>query len=317
MGMKILNREFYYNSVTLNRELHIAANFIYDALDLVFINNNDYKQLDEPEFNILYNLSVGIERFQKISIVLSQNISSQEELDKSKYIKQLMKHNHKNLNEIIDDLNIITTDFTENEKKLIILLMDFYRECRYGNYKFTSMGDDTKKLVFNKLNRIYGDNTKYNSDNIFMHLQIVRLMNKIIPIIGSIVKKYHDVITKITSDKNIYTNESQSDTKYSVLTYYGNNILMHFKLKEYSKLEFLFYLQNQGYQNINPLDFDKAHIEDYINLMSGHTTCSRLIDECSHELSELYQIENNDENEDFIRKIIERNSMIKEYFYEA
>lgn len=73
----------------LGEELHISGAFIYNGLRRF----HEMKQLGftDEVFEVLYNLSVGLERLLKIAVVLvdHNDVVDQEELEKS-----LITHNH-------------------------------------------------------------------------------------------------------------------------------------------------------------------------------------------------------------------------------
>ncbi|PYE87929.1 hypothetical protein [Bacillus sp. 196mf] len=60
---------FYYKNLKMSTQLNIPGNFIYDGIQYLYLMEDIE---DEGEvFSFFYNISVGIERLQKIILVLA------------------------------------------------------------------------------------------------------------------------------------------------------------------------------------------------------------------------------------------------------
>ncbi len=66
----MLNKEWYFKNFNMVSELDISGEFIYTGISIV--NNMDRIAPEMPTelFLALYNISVGVERLQKIILVL-------------------------------------------------------------------------------------------------------------------------------------------------------------------------------------------------------------------------------------------------------
>ena len=111
------NEEFWKN-FAMGKELEIAGNFIYDGL-IKF--NKMYHFIDDASFMVLYNLSVGIERLQKVLIVLLED----EIEDIKEFENSLITHSHIDLQQKIKEKSNICLNQHQNE--FLNLLSRFYK----------------------------------------------------------------------------------------------------------------------------------------------------------------------------------------------
>ena len=68
-----------YLSLQLNSELHVAGEFIYDACLGIYNLVGEVRHSESELFTILYFASVGIERLQKIILVMKNSPNSEED----------------------------------------------------------------------------------------------------------------------------------------------------------------------------------------------------------------------------------------------
>jgi len=122
----------YWKNFRLGTELSISGNFIYNGLYSFELMSHFY--YEDEAFEFLYSISVGLERLQKICIVLLEHKdgTNQEEFEES-----LISHNLENLNIRIGKHKKI--NFGKNHKKLLSLLTKFYKSSRYGMYQMKSV----------------------------------------------------------------------------------------------------------------------------------------------------------------------------------
>ena len=71
-----------YLSLQLNSELHVAGEFIYDACLGIYNLVGEVRHSESELFTILYFASVGIERLQKIIVIMKNSPNSEEDLEK-------------------------------------------------------------------------------------------------------------------------------------------------------------------------------------------------------------------------------------------
>jgi hypothetical protein len=89
---------------------------------------------EDEAFEFLYNISVGIERLQKICIVL---IEHNEDTDQDEFERSLISHNINDLHDRIKKHKEI--NLGKNHKKLLSLLTKFYKSSRYEMFQLQSV----------------------------------------------------------------------------------------------------------------------------------------------------------------------------------
>ena len=124
--------DFFWKNFRLGTELQISGTFIFNALN--FIDKIEYFHFEEDIFEILYNLSVGIERLEKIVIVL---IEHNEQSDQDQFEKSLITHNLQDLINRIKKNEKLKLGKAHN--KLLMLLTNFYNSYRYQRFNKSSV----------------------------------------------------------------------------------------------------------------------------------------------------------------------------------
>ena len=81
--------ELLKESVVMANELDVAGEFIYAAIDK-FNKMNNFDQVGD-NFFFLYHLAVGIERVQKILLVIINDVERDEIED---FLEKIKSHNH-------------------------------------------------------------------------------------------------------------------------------------------------------------------------------------------------------------------------------
>lgn len=124
--------EYFWKNFRLGTELQVSGSFIYNAL--YFFDQMECFNNEEEIFEFLYSLSVGIERLEKIAIILLEHDKStnQEEFEKT-----LITHSHSDLIDRIKKNRQLNLGKCHN--KFIQLLSNFYKSMRYGRFNITSV----------------------------------------------------------------------------------------------------------------------------------------------------------------------------------
>ena len=117
MDHQFPNSFWNYKNFNMVNELNIAGEFIYDGIDAL----NRMKMIDEIPllFSFLYHVSVGIERMQKIILVLFE---LNEQDDYQAFEKSLISHSHVDLNRRITNQCSFYTS-TPRENAFLAVLM--------------------------------------------------------------------------------------------------------------------------------------------------------------------------------------------------
>lgn len=134
--------QFAWKNFNLNVELHISGNFIYNGIYLI----DRYNQLSYEDdcFMLLYDISVGIERLEKIVYLLLAH-KFDNTMPIAKLIKQIKNHDHIKLYGLISQY--ISLNFGTKELALLSLLSEFYSKGRYVHLDYD---ENVQKLDFNK-----------------------------------------------------------------------------------------------------------------------------------------------------------------------
>lgn len=122
----------FWKNFRLGTELSISGNFIYNGLYNFELMSHFY--YEDEAFEFLYNISVGIERLQKICIVLLEH---NENTNQEEFERSLISHNLEDLNQRIEKHRKI--NLGKNHKKFISLLTKFYKSSRYEMFQMESI----------------------------------------------------------------------------------------------------------------------------------------------------------------------------------
>ena len=132
---QVSNKDYSMNkSMLMAREVNLAGEFIYAGLEKM----NSMKSLDEPteSFFVLYHLVVGVERLQKVLIVLLEKVQYD---DINIFLKSIKVHNHRELAARIK--KHINIDFSKEQNAFLDMLADFYEHHRYDKYDFDKLNN--------------------------------------------------------------------------------------------------------------------------------------------------------------------------------
>ncbi|UJR54530.1 hypothetical protein [Dickeya zeae] len=124
--------QIFWQNFELGVEIDIAGNFIYDGLNN--LHQMEHFAYETEVFNVLYNLSVGVERFFKVAIIL---IEYDDDTDQDSFEKSLITHNHAELLARIRRKRAINLSGVHND--FISLLSKFYKSFRYDRYSLQTV----------------------------------------------------------------------------------------------------------------------------------------------------------------------------------
>lgn len=281
-----MKEEQYYKNYSMCTELDIAGEFIYDGISA--INQAHTIKDTSMVFSFLYHTAVGIERLQKIILVLMEKIDFNNEEQTKNFEKSLITHSHQDLNTRI--CNNTDLKLTSRENYFLQLLTNFYKDFRYNRFNIKLNFENEQKLIFDFIEKIAKKPLTYNmiDDTILMISEDIKeLFGRTI---GSISQKYYSLIKDLCFESNIYSYEIRSNSKAEKVFYLNNkkNSLQSKKIDEKLSLkELIVFVRNakqsrlllKYIDNIEPLDFDVALINDYIEELSNGIIPQALIDE--------------------------------------
>lgn len=266
----------WWKNFALGLELDASGTFIYNGI----------KRLDElssfrhpvDSFEILYSLSVGIERMLKVAIILLEH---DEDTDIEELEESLITHN------TLELVNRVTKQHPiklgKQHKELLAILTKFYKSHRYGRFSFSSCMDvekhgsaqteQEKHLLVNFI-------VKHLKLDVDISREFSPLFNsdQIKKFIGKTVKKITNQLFSIIEGEahkaNIFTTEQRGDSKaIKVFLGFPENRLdfIDETIKKKEMLHFLMSENAKGHHTealkyVEPLDFDTSEVP---NLMKS------------------------------------------------
>lgn len=285
-----------YKNFNMVTELDIAGEFIYDGIHT--LNQMSAVNEESSLFSFLYHTAVGIERLQKIIIVLFEVVKpeQQEEFEKS-----LITHSHTSLHERIKKLTKI--DFNARENRFLHMLTSFYNSARYDRFNLNSQFAKEQLLFSNYLiEHIGADKIKFDffySKVILLTPQIKEILGRII---GTISKKYYELVREGCRKAGTFTYELRANSKAEKVfrSTYKKNSLQEQKVTEKIALKELLVCLRASKElspllhyidSIEPLEFDLALLNEYIREIADGTIPQALVDEVEtlYEVNHYYQ----------------------------
>lgn len=259
-----MNVDQYWKNINLNKELHIAGSFLYDAI--YGLEKMKHFCYEDECFSFLYNTSVGIERLEKIVIILLEHNNKK---DQKQFEKSLITHNHL---ELINRINRITSlTLGKEHKKFLSLLSDFYKSYRYDRYNLPSeIGEDKDQLAL----------ISFVSESLGMEIKAgmifpTEIDKQIRNFLGKIIGKIATQLYRIIQEAKTFTNELRYDSKAAKI-FYANEKAYNFIDERICQKEVLVYLMNnqntdngwiEFIKSIKPLDLDPGVNIEYIKFL--------------------------------------------------
>ena len=301
----------YHKNFNMGDEIDVAGIFIYEGIKQ--LGKIEMFSVESEVFYFLYNTSVGIERLQKILLVLLENINYD---NYKSFEKSLRTHNHHSLNDRIKRKCDIC--FSERENRFIDVLDKFYFKCRYGRFVLFNDEDTEIEIINDYIQESFGDN---------IEIRLSLFDNKIINsneikdyfgrVIGGLAKKLYNKIEDVSRKLNIFTYELRTDSPAQKLfqssfnhdSFHMQNIDESIALKEL----FVFLINNECensftrfIKTIKPLDIDLGLLNYYFEEICKGNIPTSLID----EIGELYnELEDKEERFNIISLIGNTNAI--------
>lgn len=275
--MRQMNASDFWKNFRLGEELHIAGAFIYNSLRRF----HELRQLDHTDelFEFLYNLSVGLERLLKIAVVLLEHSAAtdQEELEQS-----LITHSHLDL--VARVRKHIKINLSTPQNDLLQLLSTFYKSLRYDRFSLRSAYKGKKeaeailRLLGKHLNVEFADSSfpfgPYNEDRYraFIHRTVLKISRTI-----------YKVIDDRATALGLYTYELRHGSKAESVFLREVNISDEDVLWKELLIFFMNTPSSSGYleflKDIEPLEFDPALVDDYLNCFKSDASKAEVMDE--------------------------------------
>lgn len=271
---------FFWKNFRLGTELHVSGAFLYDAL--LLLDKMDNLCYEDECFSFLYNVSVGIERLEKIAIILLEHDT---ETDQEEFEKSLITHNHLELINRINKKASLKIGKVHN--KFLQLIADFYNSYRYDRYNLTSVfhpNQDKSKLV-----DFVCQELKIEAIDNPMFLSGIAIDRKIRHFIGKVISKIATQLFEIIRGQafklGLWTYEIRYNSKaFKIFTskeysfddekMCQKEILIHLMNNEDSKDEFRNFIKS-----IKPLDLDFYENNAYARYMFDFSKNQPIVDE--------------------------------------
>lgn len=285
--------DFFWKNFRLGTELQISGTFIYNAL--YFFDTLEYIHHEEDIFEFLYNLSVGIERLQKITIILFEH---NEKTSQTEFEKSLITHDHLILHERINKSNKI--NLGKIHFKFLNLLRDFYISYRYERFNKKSVykpNFDKKMLqefLVNelKLETSRDDETWYpykKEEWIENTLRIKKFIGKIIQ---KIVVQLYELIRRRAYEIGTFTYEIRYDSKafkiflskeftFEIENDFKKEILINLLDRKAMNDDFKKYIKT-----LKPIPLENYNSSYYIEYLFNNFISSNMINEYKYLIDE-------------------------------
>ena len=276
---------WYYKNFNMVVELDIAGEFIYNGIKE--FNRMEYITNDAPTFFSLYNIAVGLERLQKIVLVLWK---LDNESDEEQFEKSLITHSHSLLRDEIRKYtkNSKFSDLNDRENDFITLIQKFYNTARYNRFNINGEDDIEISIFSHYISKYIKDVPRcFAQDEIILTDEIKEFLGRVV---GSISRKYYELVREGSDRNHTYTYELRSGSKAQkiFLPEYKKKSLMEGQLNErISFKEILIYIRNSREKSaffkfldkIEPLEFDPALVISYLEELSKGIVSQTLIDD--------------------------------------
>jgi len=258
-----LNPTELWKNFNLGFELDVAGTFIFNGVRAF----HEMEVLDYrcDIFDFLYNIAVGVERLQKIALILTEHDDAE---DQQEFEKSLITHSHQELDRRLREHGHPALASIHNS--FLSMLSAFYKTYRYDRYGMRSLyrDGDERKLLTDWLNNHLSAAIEF--DGMFAVQNSDTLRRSVGKVIGKVVKPLYERIGDEARGLNLYTYELRYDSKaFWVLIANQFDLLDADRIR----LEVLIYLaasKSEGpnlklMRNTKPLSLDFHDEGSYIN----------------------------------------------------
>lgn len=285
----------WWKNFALGIEIDAAGTFIYNGIKSLHEIPSFHYTADV--FEILYNISVGIERLFKVAVIL---IEHDDQCDAQALEQSLITHSTAELAKRVANYKALNLSSVHNE--YLSLLSRFYKTIRYNRFSLNSVPH-----VYEEKENLLAFLHKYiHIDLSNDDLNPIQNTNQIRKFIGRTTKTVTDKVFRIIRERaeelNIYTNELRPESKAHKV-FYGDRLdFIDEEIKKKEMLLFLMSSKSEGphkflMQSIEALDMDSGMLPNYIQAILN----DRHLPFVEEMVDELYtEIENVKDRLDFV-----------------
>jgi len=275
----------FWKNFNLGEEISISGAFIYNGMRRF----HELRQLDYTDevFEVLYNLSVGLERLLKVCVVLLEHsdTSDQKELEES-----LITHNHLDL--LARVKKYVSIPLSSAHHDLLSLLGTFYKSLRYDRFTLSSVYDSEREIkAFSEfLSKHLGVEIS-RENSVFGTASADKYRRFVSRTVLKISRTLYELVRKRAGALNLYTYELRSSSKAETV------FLREVDISDEDVLwkELLIYFMNTGsksgyldfLRSIPPLEFDPELVGDYLDCFQSDASKASVMDELEHLYEEL------------------------------
>ncbi|OFC70820.1 hypothetical protein [Alteromonas confluentis] len=275
--------EEWWKNFALNREIDTSGTFIYNAVRA--LEEMESFQHSVDTFEVLYGLSVGIERLAKIAIILVEHTS---QADIEKLEQSLISHNTLALVERVSSQRELKIN--AQGKEFLSLLTNFYKKHRYDRFSFSSISNiEKEKFAYLKfLDKHLGSSLSASGDfdPIPNNDRIRKFTGRVVL---KIITELYNVIRNEARRLNIYTPEVRGDSK-ALKVFYGKRLDLIDE--RYVRKEILLYLISKKaggnhyelIKSIEALELDQGFMPEYIQALLN----DRKVTYVSDQIDDIY-----------------------------
>lgn len=276
---------YFYKNFNMGREIDIAGTFIYNGIKNFDAMNGFSEECDI--FKVLYAFAVGIERLQKVLLVLLENFPDDITNEKiTDFEKSLITHSHQKLHERISEK--IQILFNAHQNAFLQMLAQFYELCRYDRFNISTDYQKERDLFVSFLSErlhieIRVDKAILDTPN---NNRIKRFLGRVV---GTVSRTYYTAIRDQSYKLGLYTYETRYDSPAYKLflgelkddSFYELLFEERIALAEF----FIYFLNYKGEEEIReyistiaPLELDLNDTEIYFNEICKGKVPSALVD---------------------------------------
>jgi len=292
-----MNPEEWWKNFALGLELDASGTFVYNGIRLLHEAANLHHAADV--FEILYNISVGIERLLKVAIVL---VEHDPEADILSLEKSLVTHSSIALADRLAARRSLR--LASIHREFLSLLSQFYSVHRYHRFSFSSIRDiDEERRLFVAFVCKHLQIAHPKRDDLipFQNTDVIRkFVGKVVR--GICVQAFR-VVRERAAEMHIYTYELRIDSK-AMRVFHGQRLdLIDEDLKRRELLLFLMNPSSGGphielLRSFSPLALDDGLAPAYVRALLNE----RDVHSVGDEVDELYsEVDKPAERHEFLR----------------
>lgn len=281
------SRQFYKN-FNMVVELDVAGEFIYNGIQ-EFYQTSCFEN-DAKTFTALYNIAVGLERLQKIVLVLWKFDDYMSNTEFETLLKD-WGHNHIHLRDEIKTIIDLTeykrlVAFNGRENEFIELISRFYDLYRYGRFIVNSGTAGEVELLTSYIKKYTNTEVSAFSGSIIVSDDVKKLLGRVI---SKISNNYYQLIREGSIKNQIFTYELRYNSKAEKV-FRSESMYREMFDERIALKELLIYLRNSKethpiikyIEEIEPLELDPEFINLFVGEIEKGVVPQELVDEVSY-----------------------------------